>query len=103
MAENNAPIDRPSRLKRLRMRAWRRGMKEMDLILGGFVDAGTASLTEADMGALEALMDRQDQQLFLWISGAAPPPPDATAAERGIAARIAAGFDAGSARNTRQA
>ena len=27
------------RLKRLRIRAWRRGTKEMDLILGGYADA----------------------------------------------------------------
>ena len=31
---------RETRIKRLRMRSWRRGIKEMDLILGGFADAG---------------------------------------------------------------
>lgn len=30
--------DHATRLKRLRMRSWHRGIKEMDLILGGFAD-----------------------------------------------------------------
>ena len=34
------------RLKRLRMRSWRRGMKEMDLILGPFSDSQLVDLPE---------------------------------------------------------
>ena len=30
---------REIRLRRLRLRSWRRGIREMDLILGGFADA----------------------------------------------------------------
>ncbi len=88
MAEDNALLDRPTRLKRLRMRAWRRGMKEMDIILGGFVDARGAGLTDTELDALETLMDRQDQQLFLWITGASDGPDDYTDAEKGIVTGI---------------
>jgi len=88
MTEDNTALDRPIRLKRLRMRAWRRGMKEMDLILGGFVDREGPSLTDAELAALETLMNRQDQQLFLWASGAIAPPPDVEQSERDIMDRI---------------
>jgi len=92
MTEDNIALDRPTRLKRLRMRAWRRGMKEMDMILGPFVDTKGESLTDAELSALEILMDRQDQQLFLWISGASTAPDDAKSAERDIVDRITSGF-----------
>ena len=63
-----------NRLKRLSMRSWRRGMKEMDLILGGYADARLASLSEAEIAAYEALLDENDQDLYKWVSGAAPCP-----------------------------
>jgi len=93
MPENNAALDRPVRLKRLRMRAWRRGMKEMDIILGTFVDTEGPSLSDGDLDALETLMNRQDQQLFRWVSGAtAAPPDDAEEGECRIVDRIIASF-----------
>ena len=52
------------------MRAWRRGTREMDLILGGFVDAQLAQLTGSEILALERLMAENDDDLYLWISGA---------------------------------
>lgn len=57
------------RLKRLRIRSWRRGIKEMDLILGGFADDRLASLTPDQLDAHEAMMNEQDQDLYLWVSG----------------------------------
>jgi antitoxin CptB len=66
--------DRDTRLRRLRMRSWRRGMREMDLILGAFADARLPGLTEGDLAAYESLLDENDQQLYLWITGAAPAP-----------------------------
>lgn len=65
-----------ARLKRLRMRSWRRGMKEMDLILGPFADAGLAALTPAELDAYERLMEENDQDLYLWVTGAAEAPAD---------------------------
>lgn len=80
--EDNTVLDRPTRLKRIRMRAWRRGMKEMDLVLGGFFDAQGASLTDDELDALETVMNRQDQQLFLWVTGASDAPEDSSDSER---------------------
>lgn len=58
------------RIKRLSMRSWRRGMKEMDLILGGFADQKLAGLEVADLDAYERLLDENDQDLYKWVSGA---------------------------------
>ncbi|MEO0913281.1 MAG: succinate dehydrogenase assembly factor 2, partial [Pseudomonadota bacterium] len=44
------------RLKRLRLRSWRRGIKEMDLILGRFADAELAALSAEELDAYEALI-----------------------------------------------
>lgn len=58
------------RLKRLRIRCWRRGTKEMDLLFGGFADGALTELSESDLDAFETLMEENDQDLYLWISGA---------------------------------
>lgn len=63
-----------TRLKRLRMRSWRRGTKEMDLILGPFSDGPLAGLPQTDVDAYEALLEEQDQDLYLWVSGRLPAP-----------------------------
>ena len=63
-----------ARLKKLRMRSWRRGMKEMDLILGPFADARLADLDAPVLDAYEALLDENDQDLYLWVTGARPCP-----------------------------
>lgn len=62
------------RVKRLRMRSWRRGMKEMDLILGPFSDTELKSLPSKTLDLYEALLDENDQDLYKWVSGAAPMP-----------------------------
>jgi antitoxin CptB len=61
--------NREARLKRLRMRCWRRGTKEMDMILGPFADAQLASLEEASLDDLERLLSENDQDLYNWVSG----------------------------------
>jgi antitoxin CptB len=64
---------RETRLKRLRMRSWRRGTREMDLILGPFADGPLAALDDAALDAYEALLGQADPDLYAWICGAAPP------------------------------
>jgi len=57
-------------LKRLRMRSWRRGMRETDLLLGGFADERLAGLNPAQLAEYEALLEENDQDLYLWIVAA---------------------------------
>ena len=62
------------RLKRLRIRCWRRGTKEMDLLFGQFADGALETLNDSELDAFETLMEENDQDLYLWISGARPVP-----------------------------
>ena len=57
-----------NRLRRLRMRSWRRGTKEMDLILGPYADARLPALDAPTLDLYEALLEENDQDLYLWIS-----------------------------------
>lgn len=70
-------LDLDTRRRRIRIRAWRRGMREMDLILGGFADAHLADLTEAEIAEFEKLLDESDRDVYSWISGELPIPEDA--------------------------
>ena len=54
-----APLDRDARLRRLSFRAWHRGTKEADLLVGGFFDAHAASWNDEQIGWFEALMEER--------------------------------------------
>jgi antitoxin CptB len=56
------------------MRSWRRGTKEMDLILGAFAEARLAGLDEATLRLYDALLSENDHDLYQWVAGAAPAP-----------------------------
>ena len=63
-----------TRLARLRMRSWRRGTREMDLILGPFSDAILSELAPAELDAFEALLSENDQDLYRWVGSPASAP-----------------------------
>jgi len=77
-----------TRLKRLRMRSMRRGIKEMDLILVRFSDARLDAMDAAALDAYEALLDENDQDLYAWISGQQPLPERVRALIEEIAALV---------------
>lgn len=60
------------RRRRALFRAWRRGTREMDLLLGRFADSRIATLSEADLADFEALLAVPDDDLFAWLSGRSP-------------------------------
>ena len=66
---------RETRLKRMTMRSWRRGTKEMDLILGPYAEARLAALDAPALDLYDALLEENDQDLYPWITGALPVPP----------------------------
>ena len=45
-------------------------------MIGGFVRANLASLTDADLDALEAVMEMPDTDLADWLTGRVPIPPE---------------------------
>jgi antitoxin CptB len=63
-----------ARLKRLSMRSWRRGTKEMDLILGPFADRHLAGMAEADLQLYDRLLQENDQDLMAWTFAQSTPP-----------------------------
>ncbi len=63
-----------ARLKRLAMRSARRGIKEMDLILGAFATARLAAMSEDQLSLYDALLSENDQDLYSWVTGAAATP-----------------------------
>lgn len=65
---------REIRLKRLRVRSWRRGTREMDLILGPFADGPLAALEDGALDAYEALLEEADPDLYAWVAGTAAAP-----------------------------
>jgi antitoxin CptB len=67
-------MDPNSRLKRLRFRAWHRGVREADLLVGGFFDRHHEGWGEAEMDWFEALLEEQDVDILAWAIGTAAPP-----------------------------
>ena len=62
------------RRKKLRFRAWRRGFRELDLILGPFADKYLVLLDKTGLNAFENLLDAPDQEVFAWVTEAAEAP-----------------------------
>ena len=64
-----------TRLKRLHWRC-RRGTRELDALLGGWLDAHSTSQDEAQWAAFDTLLDQQDPQLWDWLTGHGEAPRD---------------------------
>jgi len=64
---SSAELD-PRRRKVL-FRAWHRGTREMDLLLGAFADERLRSMTAAELDAFEALMETPDDLLYGVLTG----------------------------------
>jgi antitoxin CptB len=57
------------RRRKVLFRAWHRGMRETDLILGRFADAAIADLSEAELDDFELLLEVQDRDVLAWLLG----------------------------------
>lgn len=69
MTENRETAER-----RLAMRSMRRGIKEMDLILSDYASRHLTSLTDADLGLYDQLLEENDHDIYAWINGQAAAP-----------------------------
>ena len=65
-----------ARLKRMAMRSWRRGTKEMDLVLGPWADAHLAMLDARRLAVYDRLLEENDQDLMAWILGQGQAPAE---------------------------
>ena len=62
------------RRKKALFRAWHRGTKEADLMIGGFFDAHHADWDDAAIEKFEALLEEQDVDIMAWAFGRGEPP-----------------------------
>ncbi len=62
------------RRRKILFRAWHRGMREMDLIMGRFADAQIGTLSEAELDEFERLIEVLDRDLLSWVTGEAEVP-----------------------------
>ena len=68
--------DLDPRRRKILFRCWHRGMREMDLLLGGFADVELVLLSDGEMDDLEELMEAPDRDIFRWLTGEAATPAE---------------------------
>lgn len=78
-----------ARLKRMKMRSWRRGTKEMDMILGPYADSHLAGMGVERLDLFDRLLWENDQDLLPWVLGQVAGPAEYTdlLAEIGVFSR----------------
>ena len=71
---SSAALD--ARRRRILFRAWRRGMREMDLVMGQFADANLPTMSEPELDEFERLLGAPDPEVLAWITGEEATPPE---------------------------
>ncbi len=56
------------RRRKLLFRAWHRGIKEMDLILGGYADSHIGKMPDTDLDEFEMMLETNDRDLLKWFT-----------------------------------
>lgn len=64
------------RLRRLRFRAWHRGTREADYIVGGFYDRYADSWNEVEVEWFERLVEENDVDIMGWAMGSIAAPEE---------------------------
>jgi antitoxin CptB len=66
LARTSADFD--ERRRKILFRAWHRGMREMDLIMGRFAEEQLNNMSEAELDTFELLIEAQDRDVLAWIT-----------------------------------
>ncbi len=75
MQNSNAQVETTeNRRKRLKFRAWHRGTRELDLLLGSFADIHLPVFTVDQLDQFERIIENSDPDLYNWVSGLEPAP-----------------------------
>ena len=64
----------PPQRRRILFRAWHRGTREMDMLMGRFADHALAGLPDDEVLEFEALIEVPDRDLFAWLTDVQPVP-----------------------------
>jgi antitoxin CptB len=65
-----------ARRRKMLFRAWHRGLREADLILGRFADAHLAALDESELAQFDRLLEAPTRDIVSWVMGEFAPPPE---------------------------
>src|SRR5215218_1174084 len=76
MERSGKEEDLTMRRRRARFRAWHRGTREMDLVMGRFADATIEGWSSAQLADYEALLDLPEADVFAWVTGEVPVPEE---------------------------
>ena len=68
------PMDRTQRLKRLQFRSEHRGVREADMLVGGYFARWHEAWGEAEIAWFEAILEEQDADILAWAMATAPVP-----------------------------
>lgn len=63
-----------ARIARARFRAWHRGTREADYMIGGFFDRYHTNWEETELAWFERLLDEDDVDVMAWALGTQPVP-----------------------------
>ena len=69
-------LTKAARIARARFRAWHRGTREADYMIGGFFDRYHEQWDEAALAWFEAILDEDDVDVMAWALGTQPTPHD---------------------------
>lgn len=72
LSRSTAGLD--PRRKRILFRAWHRGTREMDLLMGRYTESVIETMNDAELSQIEALIELEDRDLFSWLSSGEPVP-----------------------------
>lgn len=67
-------MEQDNRLRRLKFRAWHRGTREADYMIGCFFDAHHAGWDDLELNWFEALLEEEDVEIMAWALGTMPVP-----------------------------
>ena len=73
----SADSELETRRKRLLYRSVYRGNKENDILLGQFARAHSGDFGSAELDQYEMLLQVGDNDIYDWVAGKTPPPPEA--------------------------
>ncbi|QJF52102.1 succinate dehydrogenase assembly factor 2 [Roseobacter ponti] len=79
---------RDHKIRRLKMRSMRRGIKEMDLILQRFAEANLDAMSDADLALYDAMLSENDHDLYQWVTGQVETPDTYSEMISGIADQL---------------
>ena len=68
--------DREHRLRRLKIRSWRRGTKEMDWLMGKYIEGTIALMDESKVDHVDALLKFAEPEIEAWLMGKSTDYPD---------------------------